>query len=256
MKNNRKYLIVVAMLVLLAVVLFMGGSTYAKYLTQKDVATEQATVAKWGYVITENAEKFFGTDYTKGEENTATVVADGSGASISAFSTTKVVAPGASGFMTLDINGKAEVLSKITFTVTGGLNESVRNEQAEAIQLTHANGAALNPVYEPIKWTVTSAGDTTLDNLPTNATLAQLETWLEGLNTEFAAVTPNTNINIELTISWVWAFEQQNNAYDTMLGDLATGDADLLTTKYATNTPVGVTVMNFNLNVTVEQIQD
>ena len=41
-----------------------------------------------------------------------------------------------------------------------------------------------------------------------------------------------------------------------MLGDLATGDADLLTTKYATNTPVGVTVMNFNLNVTVEQIQD
>lgn len=208
MKNNRKYLIVVAMLVLLAVVLFMGGSTYAKYLTQKDVATEQATVAKWGYVITENAEKFFGTDYTKGEGNTATVVADNSGESISAFSTTKVVAPGASGSMTLDINGKAEVLSKITFTVTGGLNESVRNDQAEAIQLTHANGAALNSVYEPIKWTVTNTGDTTLENLPTNATLAQLETWLEeGLNNEFAAVTPNTNINIELTISWVWAFE-------------------------------------------------
>lgn len=244
-KNNRKNLVFVAMVLLLGVVLFMGGSTYAKYITEKDVISEQATVAKWGYVITENTTNFFGTDYTKANGTTATVVAD-DGASVESSTTSNVVAPGTSGSMTLSIIGQAEVLSKITFTVTG--NNAAAN--AGAIQLTEANGGSVQ--YEPIKWTVTANDGNTavLGTLPTNATLAQLETWLEGLNDDFATINPNTNININITISWAWAFEGNNN-YDTMLGDLAAGK----TSHYA-NAPVGTTTMYFNLKVAVEQIQD
>ena len=53
--KKRSLFIVVAMVLLLAVVLGMGGTTFAKYITSKDVPVESATVAKWGYVITANA---------------------------------------------------------------------------------------------------------------------------------------------------------------------------------------------------------
>ncbi len=247
--KNRKNLVAVVMVLLLAVVLFMSGSTYAKYITQKDVATEQATVAKWGYVITFNTDEFFGSDYTKVAEGNIAKVSSETGESVAAVGTqtrAQVVAPGTSGKMTLLIAGQAEVLSKITFTVTG---KNAANN-AQAIKLTNNGTETVN--YEPIKWTVSNSGTTVLENLPSNATLAELEQWLENLNNNFASVNPNTKIDINLEISWTWDLNE-NDAYDTMLGDIA---ADKYTMYEAGKLPVGETEMYLNVNVKVEQIQN
>ena len=245
-KNYNKF-VLVAMVVLLAVVLFMGGSTYAKYITTQEVPTQQATVAKWGYVITTNVDNFFGTDYTKSEGNYATVVAD-SGASVSASTVAKVVAPGTSGSMTISIRGKAEVLSKLTIEVT----------DANPIQLTQApNESGLQDVsYEPIKWTVTgkTSEEMAAGELLRPTSLSGLKDYLDGLSNP--SIDPNEEIYFELTISWEWAFED-NNAYDTMLGDLAALNSEELIAKYgAGKVPTGNTTMSIGLQVTVEQIQN
>ena len=62
-KNNKTpYLVVTLACALL--VLGLGGNTLAKYVTSKTTESQVATVAKWGHVITVNAENLFGTDYT------------------------------------------------------------------------------------------------------------------------------------------------------------------------------------------------
>ncbi|MBE6554863.1 MAG: hypothetical protein E7663_01320 [Ruminococcaceae bacterium] len=150
-KMNGKRLFIVAIALLLLVVFTLGGSTFAKYITTKVMPTKQATVAKWGHVITINAEDLFGTDYTKGQQGTyAEIVEADTGVAVNASATSNVVAPGTTGSMTFTIAGTAEVLSKLNVTATGTdielkANVTKNTEQAAAV------------TYSPVKWTLVFA---------------------------------------------------------------------------------------------------
>ena len=121
--NKRKSLIVIAMFVLLAVLIAMSGMTFARYISSKEVPTQSATVAKWGFVVSADADALFGSDY-KGT-TLATVVANTEEQlSVSAESAAEgqtrglVVAPGTTGSMTFSITGEAEVRAQITVSMT------------------------------------------------------------------------------------------------------------------------------------------
>ena len=56
-KKQKRTATIASMAALLAVVLGMGGQTFAKYVTTNRAEAEQATVAKWGVVI-RNSTKY------------------------------------------------------------------------------------------------------------------------------------------------------------------------------------------------------
>ena len=51
-KKQKRTATIASMAALLAVVLGMGGQTFAKYITTATVPAQNATVAKWGVITT------------------------------------------------------------------------------------------------------------------------------------------------------------------------------------------------------------
>ena len=46
-RSNKKIFVIAAILVLLALILCFGGTTFAKYITEKKMPAQNATAAKW-----------------------------------------------------------------------------------------------------------------------------------------------------------------------------------------------------------------
>lgn len=213
-KKMKKGILGICIGLMVALVCGMGAMTYSKYISTTDAGTQQATAAKWGFVITANTDKLFGTDYTKATGEYATVVSTGSGVAVKASSDANVVAPGTSGSMTITVNGSAEVRAKLTISMTN-------------------TSDIYYDAYYPIVWTM---GDDTYTNLAALTAALNEET-------EIAA---GTSVTKDITISWAWAFENDNES-DTMIGLLSGG---------ATTTDKGHSLsLAFDLSITVEQIQ-
>lgn len=214
-KKMKKCILAICMGLMIALVCGMGAMTYSKYVTKTDNGTQQATAAKWGFVITANTDKLFGTDYIKETGASSATVVTENGVAVKASSTANVVAPGTSGSMSIAINGSAEVRAKLTISMT-------------------STSDIFYDGYYPIKWTI---GENTYDNL------AALSAALNEDNTIEAGSTVDKNI----TISWAWAFEGQDDASDTMIGLLSKDEA-------TTDKEYSLT-LSFDLSITVEQIQ-
>jgi hypothetical protein len=243
--KKRKPFILVAMAALLAVIFAMAGTTFAKYISTASVATTSATVAKWGYVVSTNADDLWGTKYTYQTDASKVVTGTTAGVTIVSSSTDNVVAPGSTGSITLSIKGSAEVLSAITVTAEG-----------TPIQLTQQANAdsALTTAYEPIVWSIAlngdstgKIGDTDAITAQDNLTMAQLVTALEGISkTNIAA---NTTVDINVTISWAWPFSTTGHDQDDT--DLAA----LIANSDAKGNAAGTTKMSFELGVEVVQLE-
>lgn len=247
MKNKRSLFIVVAMVLLLAVVIGMGGTTFAKYITEKNVVTTSATVAKWGYSITMETANLFGKNYAVATG----VVDDAAGtAVVSVDASTKKVAPGTNGFMTFNVSGTAEVMSSITIDVS--------NDAKTVKLLKDATSAPITGGYEPIKWTLQKKDNTATTpayaDVVADTDFATLVSELEGESV--ASIAANTPVDVDYKISWAWAFETgaddnakiQNNKYDTYLGDLAAAPT-------APDAAIASIEVAFEIDVTVQQIE-
>ena len=231
-KKQKRTATIASMAALLAVVLGMGGQTFAKYITTNTVPTTQATVAKWGYVIQQSStqvdfagQKVFNTTY----DITNTGV-------IKSLNTTPVVAPGAKGELKVYIAGQPEVASKISFNAV-------------------STSEVYLDTYYPIKWTVKhklqgeiAETTETFTRLSDSAVDAKdgLIYYVNNLAKDYAAA-PETKYESTMTISWAWDFEvdEATDIKDTTLGDYA-----------ANGIPSGVsasTSLSFGLTVTVEQ---
>jgi hypothetical protein len=217
------------MAALLAVVLGMGGHTFAKYIPTASVPAQQANVAQWGYVIQQSStqvdfkgQKVFNTTY----DITNTGV-------IKSLNTTPVVAPGAEGELSVYIAGQPEVASKISFNAT-------------ATKEVHLDD------YYPIVWTVTHELEGELNE--TTKTFNRLKgtggliEYVNELGDDYAAA-PNTKYESTMTISWSWAFyvDDATDVLDTVLGDYAVSST--LPSGYTE----AVVSLDFGLTVTVEQ---
>lgn len=204
---------------LLALVGYTGANTYAKYITEGQVASQTATVAKWGVVITADTNASgFGSDYTGG----AKVSKDGVGVSASAT----VVAPGTHGSFTFTVSGAPEVSSKLSFAF------------ADTFKDVHYGD------YYPIVWTFT-AGATEV----VSGKLSHVVSTVKSTTYEYA---PRQELGTHYTLSWSWAFDNSDanaDKYDTYLGDIAAGNASSVPTKEHSTT------VSFSLTAKVEQTQ-
>lgn len=220
-KTMKKGLTIAALALLLGIVGYTGGNTFAKYITQESVPSTSATVAQWGYTITVGADNLWGTDYVYNAQKSASIKTTEDGVTVDAANT--AVAPGTTGSTTLSIQGQTEVLSQLQ--VTAAVKDIVLKDSSNA------------EVYKPLKWTISGTAkigeEVILNNESVSKDAAGVALFLNDLAQ--TRILPKTNININLTITWAWAFEQGdsddkkalNNKYDTYLGLLAAGkDAD------------------------------
>lgn len=235
-KNNKTpYLVVTLACALL--VTGLGCATLAKYITEKDVDSASATVAKWGYVITANPENLFASSYDE------TGVANTNGVSVK--SSSNVVAPGTTGSMTFSVIGQAEVASQTKFEV---------QESKDVCYALNADGGTA-VTYNPIVWTLSevTAGEIK------KGTLAEVVTAINDLGKTYDA---GTEVNLTYTLSWSWAFSQSHDDYDTYLGNIVANE-DRAPENKAAETPDGRTLdatntsteVKIDLKISVEQIQ-
>lgn len=247
-RKNKKMLVAVAMVLMIALVAGMGAMTYSKYISSTTLPAQTATAAKWGYVVTTDVDDLFVSDY-KNDGSQATATVDGAGnIVVNGTADAKVVAPGTSGSMAITLSGSAEVAAKLTFNITITSDISFDG-------------------YNPIKWTL-KKGENPVDGCE-NVTLATLKTKAAALSSTIA---PGDDSAAGIyTISWVWDFETDNatNARDTLIGLKATGTTAWTAIKdvkcatgetYAVFTTEEkynaiVTQVSFNIEVKLEQVQ-
>ena len=220
-KKQKRTATIASMAALLAVVLGMGGQTFAKYITTTQTETHTAVVAKWGFVLQQKSSTpLFKNNYTD------------------AVSSNPIVAPGTSGSIECYVTGLAEVNAKITFTLT----------DYAPVYLTKGT-----QTYYPITWKVNGvAFDLTSDVGAGHAeTSKEIESFTYTAGTELKADDANTAL---VTISWEWNINYASSGItdlsvddaDTILGNIAAGKGT--PTGYSANTN-----LSFAFNATIEQ---
>ena len=178
---------------------FVGG-TFAKY-TSSATGTDTATVAKWGVSITGTADTFKET-YAKNDDS-FTVAAN------TVVSTEDVVAPGTSGNMAdFTISGTPEVAVNVKFTGNLDLGDKWVD--------------AGSNYYCPIEIKVGTDTIKGNDYASASEFEAAVEAKIAAFSKDYA---PNTDLSTiggdAPSISWKWAFEGNDDAKDTYLGDQA-----------------------------------
>ena len=244
--KKKKFLTWVATGLMACLVAAMGGMTYSKYITSTKTGDQQATAAKWGFVMTANTENLFGKMY-----DGATIVTEDTtdGVSVKASSDKFIVAPGTSGSMTIAINGTAEVKAQLSLKASG-------TDALSEICLKNYNGSAVN--YYPITWTLKNGG--------TQLAKGTLATVLDKLDdTDETVIKANESYAMNYELSWEWPLETSdtNNIYDTIIGYKSYGRTwseiggkyvgDLKDTEYTADNII--TGISFNIDVKIEQIQ-
>ena len=233
-RSNLKSFIIIGLLLLLVAVIGFGGYTLSKYLTSKR-ETGKANVAKWGFEITTDATNLFGESY-KWDNTNSVVGTDGTITIKASTAKQNVVAPGATGSMTIKVGGTSEVRAKMTMKLEG--NDIALNYTKD--------GAATT--YAPVVWTLNDG----TSNIVTDDTFAKLQEELGKIADTYEV---NTAATKTYTISWKWAFhvDDATDVLDTTLGMIANGSTGV-EINGVTVTDSKTTII-FNLTVTVEQIQ-
>ena len=247
-KDNRKSIFVIGLLLLLVAVIGFGGYTLSKYVTEKE-AKGSASVAKWGFTVTSDANNLFGANYefkTGATNSTVTKTNDATKLTVKASNeNSQVVAPGTTGSMTFTIAGTAEVKAKVEIAFTANKD----------VVLEYKKGGVAG-TYNPVKWTLKKGED----KLVENSTLAAIA---DELNKAVYDETINPGASYTnagtYTIEWVWAFDDTTanpdaDKLDTLLGWTASGAT--IPTDYGFTVETGTqTTINFALNILITQEQ-
>lgn len=200
-KKQKRTATIASMAALLAVVLGMGGQTFAKYITTNTVDATSAVVAKWGVVIRNSIEnEIVGVTqapvFQKSYGTTGSEV-------IKSTSEQNVVAPGASGSLTIEVTGQPEVSSALTFVLNDFKDISL--------------SATGQTTYYPITWSF-NGSEIARESTKTMATLIQ-----EKLDSVEASFVAGVSINKKFTLSWEWKWvdDATANRFDTLCGNAA-----------------------------------
>lgn len=247
-KKQKRTATIASMAALLAVVLGMGGQTFAKYITTKDVAAT-ATVAKWGFVVNQNLDTEVSNMFVKQEKNSA--------GELILNAEDESVAPGVTGgSFTISFTGVAEVRAKLTVRLSAGYSDVYLNEGAD--------------YYYPIVWTVSDGkNDNNYESLKALGEALAGTSSTNGICDQ--TVEAGDPVAKEFTISWDWAFEDNDtdgNSKPTAVSNIDTKDSSDKLTKDEADTILGMaaagktitgyeakTKLNFNFEISLTQIQ-
>ena len=239
--KSKKILTMISTGLMASLVVGMGAMTYSKYITSTTVPTQQATAAKWGFVVTADASGLFANAYDNATpESTkvaSKVVASDNEVSVKADSNGLIVAPGTTGSMLITISGQAEVMAALNVTANATTGEF---------------GIA-DLDYHPIVWKVTGG------SINTTGSLSTVLAALAGTST---TIYPGDDEGATYTISWSWAFDSTvNDVYDTAIGYKSAGKAYDEISQYIsgavskTEYESIVSNIEFDLSISIEQIQ-
>lgn len=239
-KKGKKLVVLGAMAALLTLIGVSGSQTYAKYVDSKEMSTQTATVAKWGFVLDLNANNLFSTDHVTASNGTS-VTSDDNGVTVNAASSTLVIAPGTEGYVTFGITGSAEVKSIVKFTVAGddvGISDGVKTYEPLKWTLMKSTAPGVGGSYNPSAYDEEVLKDATLAEIIEELTISQ-------------TLSAKENIYANYKLSYVWKFA---NPDQTGLDDLDTdgvqnltgNQCDTLMGKYAND------VDSINNNYTVD----
>lgn len=271
----------------------MTAGTFAKYTTS-DSAEDSARVAKFGVTVTADGS-LFGEEYASvdngnkpitftGDTNTGTVQVAAQGENVVAPGTknetglgfTVAGTPEVDILLTATVNDsdiKDVYLKAGSYAVLSKLN-NVTEENFEADKLyvisegdySHPTGDYDNSeTYYKIVNNVTLTDDyypiTYTYNGNTYTKIYDVATAINGI---YATYRANTNLSTAIgtkTITWEWPFntDDDTDAKDTILGDIAAGSIVVKTTDSGTTySTISDTDYNldigFNMSITVEQI--
>lgn len=188
MKKNRLFLLGLAIVFAAFLSLSLVSNTFAKYVST-DQGFDSARVAKWGVTVTAFDEQF-------AESYDGTVLTS---------NTQKLVAPGTEMEVAgIVISGKPEVSVKVEATA----------------DLELEGWADSNGFYCPLKFEV--AGQTVDTSSAQNA--EDFEGIVENAiinSLKIDSAAPNYDLTKTVSVKWSWAYEGNNDASDTYLGNLA-----------------------------------
>ena len=251
-KKQKRTATIASMAALLAVVLGMGGQTFAKYIETTTTQAGNVTIAKWGVVAnikdydnkTDADAKLFKTSYTGVESSTSNAV----------------VAPGTKGSIETIVTGQPEVSAEVKYTFS-----------LDDVSVTRTEGT--EKTYYPITWKLTINGASSTHN-GKNA-MTEINAKITPLNKVYE---PNQNFEeVSVKIEWSWEFDGSaastfenvststagdfytNNDMDSLLGDAAAEDPTA--TSYTVNynsTDYTYTVdcqLSYQFGVSIEQVQ-
>ena len=189
MKRNTILRVSAILLVLTLLSTCVISGTFAKYTTSAD-ANDDARIAKWGVVVTADADAF-SEDYD--------------GTVISLTSDEKVLAPGTDGNLCgLTIEGNPEVVVDVIATA----------------DLSLSNWTVGGSYYCPLVITVDGTDYKGVDY----ADATEFEEAVEDAIVNAIAKT-NVATNVDLAdsvaVTWAWAYDGNDDVKDTALGDAA-----------------------------------
>ena len=225
-QKQKKLLVIAAIVLMIGLVSGMGAMTYARYITSSQVPAQQATAAKWGFVVTADTSKLFSTDYTlvSGQYATPTTLDNGIAVNAHADTLGDIVAPGTSGSMTVTISGIAEVRARLS------LKSLYVDSQKDYLDISIPEGT--DPIngdrakYNPVKWTLSKKVGSAEAEDVVGAPGVDLETLLTAFENESTDIPAGSSTSVVYTISWKWDFNAGNDVLslqDTLIGYKSAG---------------------------------
>ena len=198
-KKQKRTATIASMAALLAVVLGMGGQTFAKYITTNTTEAGSAVVAQWGVVIRNSIE-----DTIDGAASAPVFTKEqkaGDKAIVKALGDYNVVAPGSSGSLTIEVTGVPEVASSVSFTLSNFNDISL--------------SATGKETYYPITWYWNDVKIERTDDMET-----LISNKLTAASAEFEAGV-SIETQFKLSWAWVWSDDDDISAKDTLCGNAA-----------------------------------
>ncbi len=219
MKKNKMMRTASGLLVATLLTTSIISGTFAKYTTTAS-GSDTARVAKWGVTITANGN-MFASEYDTKDTDIKTIIAK-SVVSNTTSGTTKdnVLAPGTEGNLTnATISGTPEVAVNVnyepTLTLTGWTLEN-NTEYCPIVFKVNDTTYGLTGVKDSNGRTVTNESN----NISELITAVQ-----NAIKADSKNYAPNTDLSEDsvkkVNVSWEWAFEGNDDANDTYLGDQA-----------------------------------
>jgi len=241
----KRRMIIAAIFVLLATTFSLSSGVFAKYISNRDVKTNQATVARWGFSVSTDASEFFGTEYQG--EGLATDLGEGS-LRVGAQEGLEEIFPGTTGSMKISFRGTSEVRAKLTVDISG--EEICLKKDGET--------------YYPIVWTLTK-GSATLASGRLSDINAYFEDNAETPEVNELEILPNTHSAFEgeYVLTWVWDLHNDDsnisdlsvNAADTRLGYAAVPEEDRTAEQTeALNGYTAETTLSVSVLIMIEQL--
>lgn len=190
---NKKTKTFISVAVICCAILMLSvigmGFTLAKYVKTSNRDAEEASVAKFGVVMTWSGDAF-AKDYTVDDTSSL----DATKLSVKSSAEGDKIAPGTTGTITLTVSGSSETAFNLTIDLTETYSDNWK---------TASDGTEYHPIALSAATTITGATANIVDNKINVKNFEAGET-----------------ISGTVVITWLWAFEGGNDTADTYMSTL------------------------------------